>query len=163
VIGFCPWACHAGFILPCWDLDGCRHALYRDHRQSCIQSTWKELKPLHYCHHISWFLFVSYSCEVLDIVVIFRWSSILPKADFGWKNLLRFWFSRFYRFISFREVKHLILGIYSFLGIWRFSSWTCRASCYLQNKHMFIEIEIYHHTHTKSPAPADALNYLVLV
>jgi hypothetical protein len=34
VIGFCPWACHAGFILPCWDLDGCRHALYRDHRQS---------------------------------------------------------------------------------------------------------------------------------
>src|SRR5664279_3024209 len=72
----------------------------------------RELKHLHPCHHLSWFLFGLSPCEVLVLVVFFMTSSSLTKMDFIRKTCCVFGIGDFTS-SSLRKVPHLPMCVIS--------------------------------------------------
>jgi hypothetical protein len=67
---------------------------------------------LHTWHHLSWFLFEFYSCEVLELVVFSITSSSSSKTEFVWSTSCIFWCLEVLPVCLRREVKPFIIWFY---------------------------------------------------
>jgi hypothetical protein len=111
----------------------------RGSRVSNLIVSFGESSNLHTCHHLSWFFFGFYPCEVLELVVIFMTSSSSSKTDFAWNSYRVFVVWRFYRFIFIAKSNLLSFGFILLCWTMMFYGWSCRARCGDSNEPKIIE------------------------
>jgi hypothetical protein len=83
------------------------------------------------CILVSYFLVLIWilSCEVLELVVIFTVIPSSSKIDFVWKTYYVFGVAGFTDLCLKIGQTFLHLILFSFVGLWCFYAWCCRACC----------------------------------